>query len=37
MPVKDKEEAVGIGLENLQTVIQGLTPVEGEREERRAG
>lgn len=37
MPVKDEAETVGIGLGNLQPVIQGLTPVEGEREERRAG
>lgn len=35
MPVEGKEEPVGIGRENLQTLIQGLTPV-GERG-RKAG
>lgn len=38
MPEKDEEEAAGIGRENLQTLMQGLTPVErGGRKEGRGG
>lgn len=35
--MKDNGEATVMGKENLQTVMQSLTPVEREGEERRIG